>query len=210
MNYGSFPAKMERRHMNRKQLSASLAAESTAADVLRYLRRLAERPDRTTMLGAACADIGDLIPASGGVVLFEMHGGVPVSVLWPERAGYDSEVFRHFRSEIAKGLPIDAATESDPVTWRRGCFHAGSPANRRSEAFSVGITVRDGFRKKVFLLVLHRAVGEPPFGEREATVLRVLSSFVSRILTLRSKADDSALSPPYGTGTAQEGSALGP
>jgi hypothetical protein len=169
--------------MERAKDTAVCSADSASREILAFLRRLSDMPDVMSMMSAACRGIRNLVPAGSGVVLFTLDAGIPSSVVWPQLAGPDCDVFRFYYREIAPGMPFEAGAIRDPVVWRRSY-------DRHPAGMSVGIRLCDGYRQRSYLLALHRTAAELPFTRYEATILRILSALVSRLLTLRARSDE--------------------
>lgn len=172
--------------------------EEVSHDVLTMLRRAVAAADLTSLIDVMCESIDSLVAASCGVVLFKLQNCMPESAIWPRVVdGRDPDYLLFFRS-VSPALPFDCEDSSHPadsecpVTWTRPL---ASPSNASGPAWSrpgrsAGIGLTDRNRGTCYLLVLHRDDHSPPFSLRDGTLLRVISVLATRMLTLRSRADE--------------------
>ncbi len=165
--------------------------EATSREVLLLLRRTATAADLASMIGLVCSSVDSVVAASCGVVLIKLEHCMPESVVWPRLiTGCDAEFVLYFQS-VSPVLPFDCDRCPRPVTWTRP--QTISPRETvpawSASGSSAAIGLTDRSNGTCYLLALHRDGRSAPFSVRDGTLLQVISVFVSRMLTLRSLAD---------------------
>ncbi len=145
------------------------------------------------MIETVCSGVSTLTGSTSEVLLFRLDRGMPITLEWPYRISKTDHEFPKYCTAVAPILPLGSEGLSRPLGWQSP--PAAGPT-RAQECSAVqncaGIELIDRNRDFRYLMVLARSVGSPPFGRQEGTLLQVLSLLISRLLSLRSKADDRA------------------